>query len=124
MTIVVDSYSPIYVGDVGAKFAPSFAHDDGTAMDLTGATITSKMILTGYVGGEIDANIGTVKVCAGTWTIDDVSAGLAHYQYASTDVDTPGVWDIYITITIAGNPQHPDDGQGHVKTLTILPISS
>ncbi len=105
-----DDYSPIYQGDTGAPFNPVFTHiGDGTAVNLTGATISMKM--QGVSAGES----GTVITCTGTWTITDATNGKASYAYTSTDVATIGVWLMYITITIAGKPVHAD-----TKTLTIL----
>jgi hypothetical protein len=121
MPVVADDFSPVYQGDFGAKFAPQFLYDDGTAYNLIGATITSKMQLVGEINGVIGATLGTVKTCnPSNWTIDDAINGKTHYQYQSTDVDTVGVWDIYITITISGLPVHPD-GNGIVKQLVVLP---
>ena len=52
---------------------------------------------------------GNVKTASGIWTIDDTANGLAHYNYASTDVDEAGMWTLFITITIGGNPVHADE---------------
>lgn len=105
----IDDYSPVYQGDTGAPFNPVFTHLDGTAVNLTGAALTMKM--QGVSAGES----GTVIICTGTWTITDATNGKASYAYTSTDVATIGVWQMYITITIAGKPVHAD-----TKPLTIL----
>lgn len=105
---VIDDYSPIAQGDTGAPFAPQFSHADGSAVNLTGATITMKV--------QLSTDLSQVKACLGTWTIDNAAGGLAHYQYQAADVNTVGVWNMYITITIGGLPLHAD-----VKQITILP---
>lgn len=103
---MADDFSPIYAGDTGAKFAPTFQYGDGTPFNLTGLTLSMKMVN--------EANIS--KIGTGTWTIDNASTGQAHYQYSSADVNTPGVWSLYIVATDgSGNPVH-----GSVKTLEIL----
>jgi len=102
---VVDDYSPIYVGDTGIPFAPVFQHMDGSTFNLSGATVTMKM----------QDQDGNLKTCNGTWTVDDAVNGKAHYTWQSADVSTAGVWNLYITITIAGSPVHAD-----MKQLQIL----
>lgn len=106
MTIIVDDFSPVSVGDTGAPFAPQFLHKDGSPQPLIGATIT--MIME-------DAE-GNTKNAAGTWVIDDPSNGQAHYLYDANDVNTAGNWILYITITIGGKPLTAD-----TKSLEIKP---
>lgn len=96
---VIEDYSPIYRGDTGSPLIPQFSYKDGSAVNLTGATITMKMEDSG----------GNVKTALGIWTIDDAINGLAHYNYASTDVDEVGMWTLFITVTIGGKPVHADE---------------
>lgn len=105
--VVIDDYSPIYVGDTEVPFAPVFAHlSDGSPVNIVGATFAMKMV----------NDLGTVKTCDPTkWTIDNGTQGQAHYQWQAGDVDTAGMWTLYITITIGGKPVH-----GDVKLLQIL----
>lgn len=107
MAIVADDYSPIYVGDIGSPFAPQILYKDGSPVDLTGATISMIMVDTE----------GNTKTAAGTWTIDVAVKGQAHYVYAASDVNTPGSWTLYITISIGGKTVHAD-----TKQLEILPV--
>ncbi len=102
---MTDDFSPVYVGDTQVVFAPTFQHKDGTAVNLTGATISMKM----------QDTAGNTKTCAGTWTIDNASAGQAHYQWQAADVSAAGTWTLYITIAINSQPVHADP-----KTLLIL----
>jgi hypothetical protein len=106
-TLVADDYSPIYVGDTLKTFAPVFiSKTTKAAIDLTGLTITMRMLNT---------DDGTVKVCSGTWTIDDATNGKAHYQYQSGDVDTAGTWDMQMKLTDgSGKFVH-----GDIKVLEI-----
>lgn len=120
MSILADDDSPVFVGDTGAPFAPQFLHKDGTPVNLTGATITMKLQQIISIG-TVAESVGVVKTAAGTWTIDDAMNGKAHYVYAAGDVDTPGTWNRYITITIGGLPLHADDGAGNPKPLVIEP---
>ena len=104
MATIVEDYSPIFVGDTGALFSPSFQHKDGSAVNLAGATLSLKM----------QDTLGDLKTGVGTWTIDDPTNGLAHYNYAAADVSQAGTWTLYVTITIGGLPLHADP-----KTLII-----
>lgn len=105
---MIDDFSPMYVGDTLPVFAPVFLHKDGTAMDLTGATITMKMAEQGD---------NTVKVCGGTWTIDDTINGKAHYAWQTADTNTAGDWLLYVTVTIGGAAQHADPKTLEIKFL-------
>jgi hypothetical protein len=96
---IINDFTPIWVGDTGAPFIPQFSHQDGSPVNLTGATISMKMEDSG----------GNVKTCSGVWIIDDAANGKAHYSYASTDVNTSGVWTLFIAITIGGKPLHCDE---------------
>lgn len=109
MTIIADDFSPIYCGDTGAPFDPVFLRKDGSAEDLTGATIT--MIME-------DAE-GNSKTAAGTWTITNAANGQASYSYASTDVNTAGNWTLYITITVGGKPLTADTKNLEIKVKPI-----
>lgn len=119
--MATDDFTPIFQGDTGNPFAIQVLHADGTAENLTGATITMKMELMVLVGGILTPT-GTVQTCNGPWTIDDASNGKAHYQWQSSDVATTGVWGLYPVVTIGSLPVHLDGGNGAIKTITILPI--
>lgn len=101
---IIEDYSPIYTGDVAVPFAPVFQHKDGSVVNLVGATINMKM----------QDQDGNLKICSGTWTIDDAVNGKAHYQWQTADVNTAGNWNLYVTITIGTLPVHAD-----VKPLEI-----
>lgn len=108
--IVIDDYSPIRVGDTLTPFAPVFAHIvDGSPESLVGATISMKMQLTSAPY--------TIKICSGPWIIDDAANGQVHYQRQAADVDTPGVWNQQIEVSIGGKFAY-----GDTKELTILPV--
>lgn len=105
MATIVDDFSPIFVGDTGAPFAPVFLYPNtDLPFNLTGYSISMHMVC------------GATNIhCTGTWTIDNAAQGLAHYQFTSTDVQTPGVWNMYIILTIGGLPMHCSK-----KTIEIL----
>ena len=109
IAIIQDDFSPMYVGDTQKPFAPVFAQNDKSPFNLAGASFSMKMQ---------EIYLGLIKVCDPTqWTIDDAANGKAHYQWQASDVNTPGNWQLYTTITIAGSPVH-----GDVKELIILPV--
>jgi hypothetical protein len=67
----------------------------------------------------------TIKTCTGPWTIDPADNGKASYQYQAADVDTPGLWRMWIKIVLPnGGILHPDNGQGSPKVLVINPLPS
>lgn len=103
---ITEDFSPVYVADYGAILAPQFTYADGTFVPLTGATISLKMQ---------DIDYGTIKTCSGTWTIDDATNGKAHYQYQAPDLDTAGMWKLFVTITIGGKPVHADERLLQIK---------
>ena len=103
---LADDYSPLYVGDTLVPLSVQFSNRDGTAINLTGATLALVM----------ESSTGTRQVGAGTWTIDNAAAGQAHYTWSSADVAVPGTWTIQVAITVGGQTEHCDP-----KLLTILP---
>lgn len=117
-TIIQENYSPVYQSDTSVPFLPVFQTTDeyGTTIPfpLTGMTISMKM---GGPNGETGPD-GSIKTCAGAWTILDAENGKAQYQWQAADVDTVGEWTLYITLTDGnGRPVH-----GDVKVLEILPV--
>jgi hypothetical protein len=107
MTTILEDYTPIFTGDTGAKFAPSFQHLDGSPVSLVGMTISMKM----------QDQDGNLKTCSGTWTVDDAANGLAHYQYQTADVNQAGIWTLYIVLTNgSGQPVHAMTKLLEIKT--------
>lgn len=105
-TLPIEDYTPIYVGDTGAIFAPLFLDKTNNTINLTGATLTTRM-----------TNGSTIKTWDPTkWTIDDAPGGKAHYSYQAGDVDTPGDWMVQTTVTIGGKPVHTDVRELVIKT--------
>jgi hypothetical protein len=102
---VIEDYSPIYAGDTASPLVAQFSYKDGSAVNLTGATISMKM----------EDSAGNEKAASGTWTIDDVTGGNAHYNYANADVNEVGMWTLFITITIGGKPEHADERLLEIK---------
>ncbi len=97
-TLPVEDYSPIYTGDTLAIFAPLFLDATNNTINLTGASLSTRM-----------TNGTTVKTWnPANWTIDDAPGGKAHYNYQAGDIDTAGEWTVQTTITIGGKPIHTD----------------
>jgi len=116
---IQEDYTPVFVGNTGTLFAPVFRHRDNTPVDLTGCTLSMKMELYQSIDSGID--VGTIKTCSGPWTITDAANGGAYYRYQTADVNTAGVWNLWIKITDAfGRPVHADDGTGAPKRLHIF----
>ena len=71
--------------------------EDGTAEDLTGATIT------GWIRNR---STGTVRSIAGTLTITDAANGVFTWTYAAGDVVDVGTFDVQFNATF-GSPPTP-----------------
>jgi hypothetical protein len=96
------------VGDLAPAFN-GLAQRKGTsgvmaAWPLTGATVTFTMI---------NAATEVAKVDAAAASIVTAADGTMKYDFAAGDVDTPGVFYGFFTVTIAGNtdtfPANPKD---------------
>ncbi len=111
--IPADDFSPIMQGDTGNPFNILVIRKDGSVDSILGATITMSM-------QNVDTLV--VKTCTGPWVIDPADNGKASYQYQAGDVDTAGLWKMWVKVVIAGRPIHPDDGQGNPKVLEIKPL--
>ena len=64
--------------------------DNGTAVDLTGATVKLHYRISG----------GTVKTA--TMTVTDAVNGVAEYQFGTGDLDAAGGFDYEVEVTDAG----------------------
>lgn len=64
---------------------------------LTGATVTFSMKAKGING--------TTKVQDGECTVLDAAAGKVSYKFAGADVDTPGVYLGWFTVTLANGEE-------------------
>src|SRR5260221_5461583 len=104
-TLPIEDFSPVYVGDTAAIFAPLFLDGTNNTINLTGATLSTRMSMG-----------STVQVWDSFyWVIDDGPGGKAHRQFQAADVDTAGRWLVEKTITIDGKPNHNE-----VRRLIIL----
>lgn len=100
--------SPLYVNDTLPNLQITVLDDNGNALNLTGASITMKM--------QSSTNSSTVKVCTGSWSIDNALAGKMHYLWQQADTNQAGEWLLWITLTFPAGVQHLDP-----LTLEILP---
>lgn len=68
----------------------------GAAVDLTGATVTFRLT---------QADDGTAVVAAGACVVTSAAAGECYYQFASGDVDAPGIFHGRFIRTVAGKSE-------------------
>ena len=104
--MAVSTDSPRYVGGILPAHAVTITDDSGNVVNLTGATLTSKMV---------NQLTGAVNVCGGVWTITNAAAGQATYSWQTADLAVPGVWDFYTTATYGTSPQEFEP-----ETIVIL----
>ena len=76
---------------------------NGTAIDLTGATVAFRMVL------DSDS---TVKVSDAAATVDTASSGYVSYTPTAADMDTVGVYDMFWLVTPSSGQiqRYPYDG--------------
>ena len=99
MAMVTDDYSPVYIGDNSTPLAIHFYDHFGSVWQLTnqtGFTIT-------FTSVPNEAGVPSQSfVGAGTATITDPANGVGQYVLASTDVATPGLYNIQIKLLPSG----------------------
>jgi hypothetical protein len=93
--------SPWYVGQLVPYFQPELTQDN------------EPLILTGLLGSNIQLNIiNTLSLRqvpgAGSWVIDNASAGLCHYIWSPADVATPGSYKLQVIVNFSGGPWMSD----------------
>lgn len=94
------------VGDVLPRLRKNLQNGDGTAVDLTGGTVTLRMRA---VRG------GAVKIAAGAVSIVDAPTALVEYAWQPGDSDTAGQFDYEWVITYSGNTETvPNNGYGEL----------
>lgn len=83
---------------------------NGTAIDLTGATVVFRMVL------DSDAS---VKVSNASATVDTAASGYVSYTPTAADVDTAGVYDMYWLVTPSSGQvqRYPYDGARWIMNL-------
>lgn len=72
----------------------TWTRDDGTAENLTGATIT----------GVIIDDAGDSRAIAGDLTISDAESGIFVWAYDADDVETAGRYLVQFTATFGSQP--------------------
>ena len=97
-----------YVGDTGTPFTFNLSLIDTTHPNLTGMTAANFTL--DLFNGQ------TTKHCiGGTWTVLNGPSGVIEYQPVGADIDTPGLWQVYLSVIFANGPKTwtPD-------TITVL----
>lgn len=72
----------------------TWSDEDGTAVDLTGATITAR----------IEDMSGTVRASDSTFTLTTPASGVFRWDYSTADVATAGVYVVQFTATYVAPP--------------------
>lgn len=68
----------------------TWTDEDGTAFDLTGATITARI-----------TRSGVTTASDGTFTLTSAAAGVFRWDYSTTDVATAGKFTVQFTAAFA-----------------------
>lgn len=97
------SYSPITQGEI-LTFPCTFIQDDGTPLNLTGASL---QLIVDPVPGSPPQN--TRFVGAGSFAVTNAAGGLASYTNAAGDTSNPGYWIMTAVATYPGSqPRYSD----------------
>ena len=72
----------------------TWSDESGTAVDLTGATIT---------GYKKNKSTKTVTALGGALSLSDAANGVFTWAYGATDVATPGVYEVQFLATFGVN---------------------
>lgn len=91
----------LFVGDTGRVLQVTL-QDDGTAIDITGATVQLLYRIDG--GGSI-----TTK----TMTITNAISGIAEYTFLAPDLTEEGVFQYQVRLTDSGGAISTFDAQGN-----------
>ena len=107
------------VGSVGRAWAVQLLDENGSAVDLTGAT-GATFSMTPRAGGTRKVNAAAAVIANGTYTLADGSSrtfaptdGVLIYQPVAGDVDTAGAFIGQFSYQLAGSPV-VDPGAGYV----------
>lgn len=96
-------------GDRLPSLAVTAVQSDGTAYDLTGATVVFNMR---------DAETGTVKVSRSAAVLVSGAAGTLRYDWASADLDTVGLYEGEFEATISSRKLTiPTNGYISIRVL-------
>ncbi len=85
------------VGDTLTPFSVRFIDENGSPYSLIDATFSMVMV---------EKTSQERKECTGPWTTSDAEGGLAYYGWQAEDVNTPGLWEFQVEITIGGQTAH------------------
>jgi len=108
------------VGSVGRAWAVQLLDQNGSPVDLTGAT-GATFSMTPRAGGTRKVSAAAAVIGNGTYTLADGSSrtfaptdGVLIYQPVAADVDTAGVFYGQFSYELPGGPV-VDPGLGHVE---------
>ena len=79
-------------------------------VDLTGATITGRMV-------RIDVLPNVTRDITGTFTIVTATSGIFSWTFSAADIATPGTWEVQFIATYGDGSKE----LSYKETLTILP---
>lgn len=73
----------------------TWSDENGTAFDLTGATITTRIR---------NKSTQTTVDSDGTFTLTSAAAGQFRWDYSTADVETAGLFEVQFTATFGATP--------------------
>jgi hypothetical protein len=106
MPLLVEA-GPIFVGATHRPFWFTWTEDDGTPIDLTGATLSARFR---------NHSSGAAINGTGVFADQGYSGGQFTYKMASSDISTAGNYEVQITASWSGEKEMSD--------LFILPVEN
>lgn len=101
-------------GDRRTAIAATLRKPDGEVVDLTGCTVTFRMV---------KASDDTVKINSAAATVDDAEEGDVSYSWAAADVDTAAeyyAWWIVTRTSDSKTDRYPPEG----KRFKVIVVSN
>lgn len=92
--------SPLYVNQLHRPISVTWLDDSNTALNLSGATLTVRFA--GVAGSQSFTG-------AGSFSVTNATAGQFTYTLASTDVATPGSWQLQFVATYSDTTKQFSD---------------
>lgn len=88
-------YTPIFTTDTGYTYTVTWQDDSGTAVNLTGATVTLRL-------QPLPPSTAATFAATGTITLTNPSSGIFTYAPSSADVTTAASYNAQFKAVLAG----------------------
>jgi hypothetical protein len=102
------------VGDTGTPLAATLERPDGTAVNLTGLTVSFQMVSQATGADKVAETTSNV-------VLTDAANGQVKYTFQDADVDTAGTFYAYFRVIITGDDKDTFPAIGKEMEVVIHP---